>query len=289
MDATQIQFGDGDDFAIHSTTTKELQIDAAGVDELYSVHIGVASGGVDLSLHGTDAGDLLLWDASADYLHMVGDLVLFTLAEAAGDQFKVNATGTVAGNAIHFKTTDGKVLIDADGGTWGDIELNSADDIIITSAGKVTVTNGSEPMTVSGALTVAGVSTFNGTIVGDGATTVVGTKHVETTDIDNETVTIAQSMTTFNNTGDADGTTFTLPEASTALGCRYTFVVSETGQQISIDLDAGDVFLHLSLGAGDKMTSSTLGDTITVEAVSDSQWAIISVYPLAADWADGGA
>ncbi len=80
-----------------------------------------------------------------------------------------------------------------------------------------------------------------------------------------------------------------MPEASTALGCWYTFVVTETGQLISIDLDNADVFLHLTLDAGDKMTSSTLGDTITVSAVSASQWAIISVYPLAADWADGGA
>ena len=37
------------------------------------------------------------------------------------------------------------------------------------------------------------------------------------------------------------------------------------------------------------ITSSTPNDTITVQAISASQWAVISVYPLAADWADGGA
>ena len=152
----------------------------------------------------------------------------------------------------------------------------------------MTITN-TEAVTISGAQTTAGIATFNGTIVGDGATTVVGTKAVETTDIDDETITIAQSGTCFNNTGDADGATYTLPEASTALGCWYTFVVTETGQQMIIELDNADVFLHLTLDAGDQMQSSTLGDTITVMAVSPSQWAVISVYPTAADWADGGA
>lgn len=290
MDATQLQFGDGADFGIHSTTAKKLQFSPAANTDDYEVLLGVDQSGVDLKIFGATTGEYWLFDASADSVLPVLGNYLFTATDAEANQFKVDATGATADAvAISLDTTDGKILLDADGATGGDIELNSADDIILTTAGKLTITNGSEAMTVSGALTVAGIATFNGTIVGDGATTVVGTKAVATTDIDNETVTIAQSMTTFNNTGDADGTTFTLPEASTAKGCRYTFVVSETGQQIAVDLDGADVFLHLSLGAGDKMTSSTLGDTITVEAVSDSQWAIISVYPLAADWADGGA
>ena len=181
-------------------------------------------------------------------------------------------------------------MLNADGGTGGDIELNAADDLIFTTAGKVTITNGSEAMTVSGAATVAGIFTANGTIVGDGATTLTGTKAtVETYIAAGRTITIADSGTVFENTGDADGTLLTLPEASTAKGCSYTFVVTETGQQIIVELDNADVFLHLTLGAGDQIQSSTLGDTITVMAVSDSQWAVISVYPLAADWADGGA
>ncbi len=191
MDATQIQFGDGDDFGIHSTTTKQLQFSPAAASDDYEVLFGVDQSGVDIKAFGATTGEYFLWDASADTMAVVGGNATITTSDAEADQFKVNATGTVAGNAIHFKTTDGKVIIDADGGTWGDIELNSADDIILTTAGKLTITNGSEPMTVSGALTVAGVATFNGTIVGDGATTVVGTKAVETTDIDNETVTIA--------------------------------------------------------------------------------------------------
>jgi hypothetical protein len=128
-DADFIQFGDGADFTVHSTTGKQLQVDGANSDETDAVHIGADEDGIDLSLHGATAGDFLLWDASDDYLHVVGDKVLYTLAEAA-QQFQVDATGTVVGDAIVLSTTDGGVMIDADGATNGDIELNAVDDII---------------------------------------------------------------------------------------------------------------------------------------------------------------
>ena len=288
-DADLINFGDSDDFSM-TATNQAFTFGSLTSDESSTYSFGADTDGDDVKMFGATTGEYWLWDAGADSILPVCGNALYTLTDAEADQFKVNATGATSDAvAINFETTDGKILLNADGSTGGDIELNSADDIILTTAGKLTITNGSEAMTVSGALTVAGTATFNGTIVGDGATTVVGTKAVETTDIDNEIVTIGQSGTVFNNSGDADGTTFTLPEASTALGCWYTFVVTETGQEIGIDLDGSDVFLHLSLGAGDKMTSSTLGDTITVSAVSATQWGIISVYPTAADWADGGA
>jgi hypothetical protein len=287
QDDDVLAFGDGKDVIISQSSANLLTVGQT-VAGTGSVAFGVDDAGLDLKLFGDTASAYWLWDTSADTMEVVGGNATITTDDAEADQFKVDATGTVAGDAINFETTDGGILLNADGGSNGDIEINSADDVIITSAGKVTITN-TEAVTISGAQTTAGIATFNGTIVGDGATTVVGTKAVETTDIDDETITIAQSGTCFNNTGDADGATYTLPEASTALGCWYTFVVTETGQQMIIELDNADVFLHLTLDAGDQMQSSTLGDTITVMAVSPSQWAVISVYPLAADWADGGA
>jgi len=102
------------------------------------------------------------------------------------------------------------------------------------------------------------------------------------------TITIAESGSVFTNEGDGDGVLHTLPEASTAIGCSYTFVVIEN-QDLIIELDNADIFMHLTCNAGDQIQSSEPNDTITVMAVSDSEWAIISVYPTAADWADGGA
>ena len=165
MDATQIQFGDGDDFGLHSTVAKKLQFSPAAATDDYEVLMGVDQSGVDLKLFGATTSEYWLWDASADSILPVCGNALYTMTDAEADQFKVNATGATSDAvAINFETTDGKILLNADGVTGGDIELNSADDIILTTAGKLTITNGSEPMTVSGALTVAGALTANGTI-----------------------------------------------------------------------------------------------------------------------------
>lgn len=92
----------------------------------------------------------------------------------------------------------------------------------------------------------------------------------------------------FDNTGDADGSLHTLPEASTAIGCYYTFVLT-AAQQIVVELDNADQFLHLTLDAGDQIQSSTIGDSITVMAVDATNWVVLSCYPASTDWADGGA
>ncbi len=150
MDATQIQFGDGDDFAIHSTTAKQLQFSPAAASDDYEVLFGVDQSGVDIKAFGATTGEYFLWDASADTLEIVGGNMTVTTSDAEADQFKVNATGATSDAvAINFETTDGKILLNADGATGGDIELNSADDIILTTAGKLTITN-TEAVTISG-------------------------------------------------------------------------------------------------------------------------------------------
>ena len=87
---------------------------------------------------------------------------LATLDGAAADQFKVDATGTVAGDAINFETTDGGIMLNADGSSNGDIELNAADDLILTAAGDITITN-------TGNITVSGPFVLDTVVVPDGA------------------------------------------------------------------------------------------------------------------------
>lgn len=123
---------DGTNFDILTTLT----------DESAAVNLGVDTAGVDFNLFGATASDGLFWDASLDKLTVTHDLTLFTCAEAAGDQFKVDATGTVAGNAINLETTNGGVLINADGSTNGDIGINSEDDITITAADDFSLAQG---------------------------------------------------------------------------------------------------------------------------------------------------
>jgi hypothetical protein len=130
----------------------------------------------------------------------------------------------------------------------------------------------------------------NGDIVGAGPTTYIEgmVPQVEDYTGADNVITIAESGKVFTNTGDGDGSQHTLPEASTAIGCTYTFVVT-VAQALVVELDNADIFLHLTLDAGDQIQSSTVGDTITVMALDAANWAVISVYPAAADWADGGA
>jgi len=126
-------------------------------------------------------------------------------------------------------------------------------------------------------------------IVGAGPTTYIEgmTSQVEAYIGADNVLTIAESGKTFTNTGDGDGSQHTLPEASTAIGVEYTFVVT-VAQAMVIELDNADAILHLTLDAGDPITSSTIGDSITLRCIDATNWAVVSVYPTAADWADGG-
>jgi hypothetical protein len=268
-DADFIQFGDGADFTVHSTTTKQLQIDGANSDETDAVHIGADSDGIDLSLHGATASDILLWDASADYLHMVGDLVLFTLAEAAGDQFKVDATGTVAGDAINFETTDGGIMLNADGAANGDIEINAGDDIIMTANAAITITN-TEAMTISGGLSP------NGAVLGDGGDTLYGfRREIEVEAGTDETLTAADSGKVFANTATNGATTYTLPAAAT--GLTFTFV--------DVSATAADDVLIQAVG-DDKINGGTAAKIY--ESVTDAIPATVTITE-AGTWANNNS
>jgi len=159
------------------------------------------------------------------------------------------------------------------------------------------VTPGDDDLFVEGTVEVDGAARFDGaldvnsTITGAGntTTTIAGmTSIVENYTGADNVITIAESGTTFTNSGDADGSQHTLPEASTCIGAEFTFLVV-AAQLMTIEVDNADIIMHLTLDAGDKITSSTANDSITLRAVSSSQWMVVSVYPTAADWADGGA
>ncbi len=273
-DADLINFGDSDDFSM-TATNQAFTFGTLTSDETSAWNFGADTDGDDLKFFGATTGEFWLWDSSADSILPVCGNALYTMTDAEADQFKVDATGTVAGDAINFETTDGGIMLNADGGSNGDIELNSADDIIFTTAGKLTITNSSEAMTVSGALTVEGITTLNGTLVGDGATTTVGLRPLleAFTGADNVLV-IGESGTTFTNTGDGDGSLHTLPEASTALGMYFTFSVT-VAQTLTVNpKDGTDQIQGLTNSAGDAISSAAVGDSITLMAVQDDTWVV---------------
>lgn len=248
MDGDFIIFGDGSDFTIDSSTAKQLDIVGANTDETDAVHIGVDSAGIDLSLHGATASDILLWDASEDYLHMIGDKVLFTLAEAAAaNVFKVDCTGASGDtDVIQLETTDGGIMLLADGDTEGDISLDAEDDITITAAGDLV-------LAVTGTFDAGGAMLDNLQITTE---VVSGTT---------DELTAAQSGNIIIYTQTGGACTVTLPEL-TAAGLWYILVDADpvAGEDLVIDPE-GDGTIN-----GD-----TAGNSITCATDIDGQAILI--------------
>lgn len=89
--------------------------------------------------------------------------------------------------------------------------------------------------------------------------------------------------------------TITLPEASTVLGCRFTFVCGTaddfgvnpndgTDQILPFNYAASTATAQLSPAAGDAIQCTDAGASITLEAVGANAWAAIGVANLT--WAD---
>lgn len=93
------------------------------------------------------------------------------------------------------------------------------------------------------------------------------------------TITAAQCGSTFYNAGAIE---MDLPEASTVLGCRLTFVTLNAAN-FDIDPDAADIIVVTTDAAGDRARNATVGNTITIEAVSASQWAVVGIL---GTWSD---
>lgn len=108
-------------------------------------------------------------------------------------------------------------------------------------------------------------------IVGDGSDSLYGflQNQVAATAT---TITAAECGSTFINSGAVQ---MELPEASTVLGCRLTFI---TGNASNFDVnpDDADQILVLTNAAGDAIRNATLGNSVTIEAISASQWAQVS-------------
>lgn len=134
----------------------------------------------------------------------------------------------------------------------------------------------------AGNVVATGTLTVNGAqIIGDGLTEVVGTINdiVDAGATNPYTVLITQSRTVFTN---SQASHYDLPAAAT--GLEYTFVVMHASALV-IDPDAADTIITGGI-AGASISSSTVGDSITLIGVSAAMWAVKSVYPASTDWAN---
>ena len=135
--------GAGEDLILHASGAQDTSITliSAGT-AANAIDIDTSAGGIDIDMAGGAAGE--------DFSITTATSITLTTSEAVADQFKLDATGAVAGNAINLETTSGGIIMTADHATNGDITLDAEDDIILTATGGVTITNTS-PVTISGA------------------------------------------------------------------------------------------------------------------------------------------
>ena len=215
-----------DDFYIKQTGAQDaslfIQSAGTGAD---AIGIAASAGGVDITSAATFDIDVTA----------TGGTVKVIASEAAADQFKVDAQGIVAGDAITLETTDGGVMINADGADNGDIEINAADDIAITAAGLVNI---------SGSLIHAGIQD----IAAGGTTTAVI--------LTNQVITVG---------ADAGGDIVTIANG-TAGQILYLICEDESGVT---------TITPATFNGGTSITFDALGDAITLIYTAGTGWSIV--------------
>lgn len=177
---------------------------------------------------------------------------------------------------VAFEATNSSLTLQADesddnGDDWKLSSVASDDSFTISND-----TSGSQVAKFT--MSTGGNISMVGTLTGDGGDAMSGflQKQVAATAT---TITAVQCGSTFINTGAVQ---MELPEASAVLGCRLTFI---TGNASNFDVnpDNADQILVQTNAAGDAMRNATLGNAITIEAISASQWAPVAV---SGTWSD---
>jgi len=198
-----------------------------------AVSIAASAGGIDLTSAATFDIDITA----------TGGKVLVTPSEAAADQFKVDATGVVAGYAVVLETSDGGVQINADGAANGDIAIDAADDMTLTAAGDLTTA-------VTGTLTVTGSFVYGGVqdIAAGGTTTAVV--------LTNQVVTVG---------ADAGGDIVTIANG-TAGQILYL---------ICADASGTTTITPATFNGGTSITFDAVGDSVTLVYVATLGWSIV--------------
>lgn len=254
VDALSFDFTDSSNISITSSEAAEdLTISQIG-DNDSSIIITAAG-------DGANAIELTVSNADGDMDINVGDAVtldandiLITLTLAAADQFKVNATGTIGDFAINFETSDAGILLNADGGTNGDITLDAASVLNFIAAGGITTSD---------------------TFTGDGTAALGGFLRTITNDTEPHAVAITESGTVLTNLGANGADTWQLPNA--AAGLEYIFVVM-AAQEMQITPQGADNINSggTALGAGDYYVADAVGEILHIIAVDTTNWIVIS-------------
>ena len=235
----------GDIVITTDDTAQQFHVNADGVVAGDAIIFETTSGGIKLLADGSGTGDITL-DAEG--------LISIVTAEAATDQFKVDAQGTGAGFVINLKTTNGGIILNADDGTNGDITLDAASVLNFIAASGITTSDA---------------------FTGDGTAALGGFLKTVTNDTEPHAIAVTESGTVLTNLGSNGADAWTLPSA--AIGLNYIFVVM-AAQEMQITPAGGDI-INIDGTAADVAeywTANAIGETLHLVAVDTTNWIAVS-------------
>jgi hypothetical protein len=248
--------GAGDDLSLiqDGAADGSIVLTSAGT-AANAIDINTSAGGIDIDMAGGAAGE--------DFNITTATSITFSISEAAVDQFKVDATGTIAegsGDAINLETTNGGVIINADGADNGDIDLDSADDMTLTVGGDMT-------LAVTGSLKMGNVLIANNRVT----TSVDG---------DNDTLTEAESGSTVVYTMTGGAATVTLPEA-TANNIGMWFILVDgnptAGRDLTIDPEGAGTINGDAAGNYIKCENDRDGEAVYIFTTAADTWYTVAL------------
>ena len=289
----------------HEALNVDLTIGNAtgGTNTVKGVDISNVTGDAQVNVHGVYVGTGTIlgtstgifvdagWDSAAELnVGASADSANTNIGLDVDVTSPVDTTGTNSHYGINIDTTIGN----ASGGTNAVRGINIAN---VTGDAQVDVTGvnigtgstlGTSKAIVIGSgwdagLEVASPVSITSTITGDGGDALVGflNSKVASTTV---ALTAAQCDSTIVGAG---AHTLTLPEASTVIGCSYRFVAG-TADDVAINpADGTDVIgtvasitgtnttTVLAPSAGDSITMTDVGSSITLEAVANDLWASV--------------
>lgn len=273
------------DIALKSTVGAAMQaivIDAAATDNTGT------SGVIDIDYDTiTDGASAINIDMAAptggadadDYSAILIDLDDDTDATADVIGVKVvssDLTGDTNTKVIGFYASGLDVALQADNGY-----------VRIGTGSTQSQALGDDDMFVEGHVEIDAALYVDDTIVGDGATTMLGVIQDVSACTSDTVLTIAQAGILITNTGAGGAVVASLPEGSTCNGASYSFAVT-AAQNLDINPDDGDTILGLCNAAGDAARSNAAGDFITLTCVGDNSW-VVSATNNSTNSADGWA
>lgn len=272
----------GGDITVDATDKSLILRGTEEASDAVVIHADGTAGGIDMDsgtgdITATSTDDVVVLAADNITLDTTDGSMTFTAAGAANgdvtftvaDKFSVTSTDTAAAGAtiivnggasetIHLNSLQGTsaaainldadvggITLLADGAAAGDITIDAEDDIIMTTTGKLTITN-TEAVTISGALTVSGATTFSG-----GQTRTMIPEVV----LDG---TVPPSQTAVGTSGQSQIPVYSFDANPNATGDDYVFILWRV--PVGYVVDSADLFFTFSYS-----TAETDGDDVVFD------------------------